>query len=527
LALRGSARSLGTKSKRASTSSGPSRASSSGLPALLALLALGGAASWGFWLQGSTLAYGDAEAHLNIARRITDSRAPGYEQIGTVWLPLPHAAMLPLAMHDWLWRSGVAGAIAGGIVYGLGGWLFYLATRRMFGAAAAAAGTAAWALNPNLLYLQAAPMTEPYSLASMALAAYLVTRFRESQSGWAAAGAGVALTLGALTRYESWFLIPVAGLAVLLMGGKGRWRKAAVFGLCASCGPLYWLAHNQYFYSDALEFYRGPWSAMAINRGSSYPGFHDWPVALKYYRAAAEGCLGAPLAWIGAAGLVAALWKRQWGVALLLFAVPVFYVTSLHSSGTPIFVPNLWPNSWYNTRYGLGALPAAAFGVAALAAAMHERARRVWSGVLVAACLSPWILYPRMDNWLCWKEAQVNGAGRRAWTREAAAYLAPRYRQGDGILLSFGDPAGVLRESGIRIAESLHEGDGPMFQAALARPDLFVWEEWAISVEGDRVSKAMERLKRGSRRYERVRVFTAPHSPVVEIWRHITGKDPR
>lgn len=525
--MRGSGRSRGTRSKSASTSSGPSPASSRGLTPLALLLALSASASWAFWLQDSTLAYGDAEAHLNIARRITDSRLPGYEQFGTVWLPLPHAAMLPFAAQDSLWRSGLAGAIPGGLVYALGGWFIFLALRRLFGVAPAWAGLAAWALNPNHLYLQAAPMTEPYSLASIALAAYLLARFKQSQSAWAAAGLGLALTLGALTRYESWFLIPVAGLAIVLMAGDGRWRKATLFGVCASIGPVFWLAHNQYFYSDALEFYRGPWSAMAINRGSKYPGFHDWPMAWKYYRAAAEGCLGVPLAWIGVAGLLAALWKRQWGLALLLFFVPVFYVTSLYSSGTPIFVPSLWPNSWYNTRYGLGALPAAAFGVAALAAVMHERLRGVWAGLLVAGCLSPWVFYPRMDNWLCWKEAQVNGSGRRAWTRAAAEYLTPRYRQGDGILLSFGDPAGILRESGIRIAESLHEGDGPMFQAALARPDFFVWEEWVICLEGDRVSKAVTKLQLGPRRYERLRTFTAPYSPVVEIWRHIQGKDPR
>lgn len=494
----------------------------------LALLALAAAVSFGFYRQGSTLAYGDAEAHLNIARRITDSRIPGYEQFGTVWLPLPHAVMLPFAMHDGLWRSGLAGTIPGGIVYAAGAWLFFLACRRMFGStAAAAAGAAVWALNPNLLYLQAAPMTEPYSLASLALAVCFLAVFGDNRSGWAAAGAGLALTLGALTRYESWFLIPVGGLAVLLTGGEGRWRKAAVFGVFASIGPLFWLAHNQYFYSDALEFYRGEYSAMAINKGAKYPGYHDWPVAFLYYRTAVEGVLGAPLAWLGAAGLAVGLLRKQWAAVLVLGAVPLFYVASLYSSGTPIHVPNLWPNSWYNTRYGLGALPAAAFGVAALAAVMHDRIRGMWAGLLVAACLSPWILYPRMDNWLCWKEAQVNGGARQARMRAASGYLMARYRAGDGILLSFGDPAGILREAGIPLAESLHEGDGPMFRAAVARPDLFVWEEWAICLEGDRVSQAVARLKNGPRRFERVRTYPAPYARTVEIWRHIQGKDPR
>src|SRR4051812_33737519 len=84
-----------------------------GVTALLALLltALSAAAVWWCWSRGYTLYYGDAEAHLNIARRILDSRTPGPEQFGTVWLPLPHLLMLPFAARDFLWRSGLAGAI--------------------------------------------------------------------------------------------------------------------------------------------------------------------------------------------------------------------------------------------------------------------------------------------------------------------------------------------------------------------------------------------------------------------------------
>ena len=41
------------------------------------------------------LLYGDAVAHLAIARRIVDARYPGIAQLGGVWLPLPHLLMLP------------------------------------------------------------------------------------------------------------------------------------------------------------------------------------------------------------------------------------------------------------------------------------------------------------------------------------------------------------------------------------------------------------------------------------------------
>src|SRR5689334_14223220 len=38
--------------------------------------------------SGYILFYGDAQAHLNISRSIIDSKTPGYDQLGTVWLPL-------------------------------------------------------------------------------------------------------------------------------------------------------------------------------------------------------------------------------------------------------------------------------------------------------------------------------------------------------------------------------------------------------------------------------------------------------
>ena len=67
--------------------------------------------------NGYLLYWGDAMAHLNIARRIVDSRTPGYEQIGTVWLPLPHLLMLPFVGDDELWRSGLAGAIPSAVAF--------------------------------------------------------------------------------------------------------------------------------------------------------------------------------------------------------------------------------------------------------------------------------------------------------------------------------------------------------------------------------------------------------------------------
>ena len=57
------------------------------------------------------LLYGDAVAHLHIARRLFDSRTPGFRQLGSVWLPLPHLLLVPFVLKMSWWQSGVAAAL--------------------------------------------------------------------------------------------------------------------------------------------------------------------------------------------------------------------------------------------------------------------------------------------------------------------------------------------------------------------------------------------------------------------------------
>src|SRR5438270_3861789 len=98
---------------------------------LVAGLAIG-AAAW-FYRSGYVCYYGDAEAHLNIARRILDSRTPGRDQIGTVWLPLPHMLMQPFVGNNHLWQTGLAGTIPGVACFIAATLFLFSAARRGFG----------------------------------------------------------------------------------------------------------------------------------------------------------------------------------------------------------------------------------------------------------------------------------------------------------------------------------------------------------------------------------------------------------
>src|SRR6266404_7203026 len=99
--------------------------------------------------RGYTLYSGDAASHLNIARRVTDSRTPGFDQIGTVWLPLPHLLMVRLAADNELWRSGLAGAIPSAACFVIAAAFLFAAAASVFGSRAAGVAAASLlALNP-------------------------------------------------------------------------------------------------------------------------------------------------------------------------------------------------------------------------------------------------------------------------------------------------------------------------------------------------------------------------------------------
>jgi hypothetical protein len=496
----------------------------------LALAALSAAAIAFFYSQGYLLYYGDATAHLNIARRVLDSRTPGWSQIGTVWLPLPHLLMLPFANVDRLWMTGLAGSIPVGACFVLSGVFLFLAARRALGSqAAAAAACFALALNPNLLYLEAIPMTEAVFQMCVTALLYATVRFYETQSRAAVIGAALASIGASMTRYEGWMLIPFTALYFLVAARERRWHTAVLFGAVASLAPLGWLAHNFFFFGNALSFYNGPGSAKAIYQHAldanmaRYPGDHDWSKAVLYLRAAIRLCAGTPLVWLGAVGAVAALLKRTLWPLVLLALVPGFYILSMHSGGTPIFVPHMWPvGAYYNTRYGTAALPLLAFGAGALVALVPGRLKAPAALLVILAAASPWFAYPRIESWICWKESQVNSVARRAWTAQTADYLRTNYRRGDGILTMLGDVAGVYQQAGIPLKETLNECNFPIWQKVTeaARPDLR--EKWAVAIAGDTVAQTISRAQKSGSRYDLVKTISVKGAPVLEIYRRVS-----
>ena len=138
----------------------------------LAVIVWGVMAAWIYHLQGLTLSHYDAKAHLVVARRVIDSITPGWQQIGAVWLPLPHLLNLMPVQVDALYRTGLSGIAISVLSMGVAAsppppWCSAPPAR----APARCSAAPCSALNPNMLYLQSTPMTEPLLIALLMLGA--------------------------------------------------------------------------------------------------------------------------------------------------------------------------------------------------------------------------------------------------------------------------------------------------------------------------------------------------------------------
>lgn len=493
-----------------------------------------------YFHRGEILLYGDAVAHISIARRVFDSRTPGLLQLGTVWLPLPHLLMIPFLLSNWMWKTGVGGSIPSMIAYVLGAvGIFRLVRNGLASPASLASPTptvrvAAWlaaivyVANPNLIYLQATAMGEPLYLALFIWAVFYFSEFvRHSarvqdqpaeRSSSLLVKCGICLTAACLTRYDAWFLAVVmciTAMAVVLRTKSHAQHLKIQFGkfvLLAASAPVFWLGYNAIVYRNPLEFANGPYSAKAIEQRStatSHPGSHDLRTAFSYFLKSAELNLATgrkQKVWIflALAGVIASLFcgDRVWPLLLLGIPLP-FYALSVAYSGVPIYVPVWWPFSHYNVRYGLELLPAFAVFVALAVYSAARLLPKRWPSLVITVAGLTFVIASYASIWsapVCFGEALVNSRGRIALERELADFL--RVLPPDSNLLMYlGSHVGAVQQAGVPLRRVINEGnhrswkqpvdqDG-LWERALADPSKYA--EFVIAFDGDAVSNRVRK----------------------------------
>jgi hypothetical protein len=325
----------------------------------------------------------------------------------------------------------------------------------------AVTSTALLALNPNLLYLQSTPMTEPLLLAMTSLVVLWLFEWMTADEISTQVPGKLALALIAVTwtRYEAWPVV-AAAVAVTLFafwrrGFRGRsllrpviavakWPAAAVviFLINSRITVGAWFVADGFYVPDPT--YKGQlWRTVV----SIWWGTHML-----------SGYVVEIVAIVGALWLTFRAFVRKSETAVL---VPV---TLLAAAALPFYA--FYAGHPYRIRYMVPLVAASAlFG--GLATAQARRAAMVVAVGLIASTLiesPPWDPQAPMVVEAQWD--MPASMGRRAVTE----CLAREYR-GDKILASMGSLAHYMQElsrEGLSIADFVHEGNDVIWKNALA-----------------------------------------------------------
>ena len=429
----------------------------------VAALAAGTFAAIHYSNAGLALSHWDARAHLVVARRVFDNLVPSWQQVGAVWLPLPHLLnLLPVQVDAW-YRTG-ASAIAISVLSmavtcaAIASFIARVTGSFIGGACAAAL----LMTNANLLYLQSTPMTEPLLFATTAVAVATTAAWVDAGARDWPRAAGTSIALACMTRYEAWpvsaALIALAGLVLLRRGAAA----ASAFRACArlTLYPLIaialftlnsWWTSGHWFVPR--DFYVPDNEAMG----------RFWLAGEQIYQGSIElsgrAYAGAGLASAGLIAISAVVSKRHASLALVLAlaaAIALPWIAYYH--GHPVRI-----------RYSVPLVAACAALVGTGVAVLWAPVRLV-AGVVVALALAanaspidqaaPVVVEAQRDR--------ENMAARAAVT----SYLAQHY---DGSLLmismgSLGHYMHDLSAIGLYIRDFLHEGNGEVWPYAHARP---------------------------------------------------------
>jgi hypothetical protein len=411
-----------------------------------------------YWRAGLSLSHYDAKAHLVVARRIFDSLTPSWEQIGAVWLPLPHVLNAIPVQIDWMYRTG-ASAIAISIVsFAVATASLSAIVRSLTGSRTGAILAASlFALNPNVLYLQSTPMTEPLLFALTALVVLHLVQWAQSDIAAPRRAAGWTIVAACLTRYEAW---PVVGAAVAL-ASYSKWRN----GLAASA-VLREAARLSIYPIATVLFFMGmsfaSTGAWFVTGGFYVPDPKLQGQAIAVYEAIRDGLidLSGPrfvtaasyaMAILAAAAVV----RRKWAGLLLPLALVATVALPFYAfySGHP-----------FRIRYEVPLILGGAACIGAAVSMLRLAAPLAAVPLLIAITVqatpfdsqAPMIVEAQLDR--------QNGIARRVVTG-----CLQRSYDDTTIMASMGSLAHYMQElsiAGFDLADFIHEGSGPIWEYA-------------------------------------------------------------
>lgn len=495
---------------------------------ICACVASGGAAVWAYVSQ-SILLYGDAHSHLLIARRVFDNVYPGLAQLGDVWLPLPHVIMMPLVWNDFLWRSGLAGTFTSMPCYLVASVYVFLTARRLtHDSRASFIGSLLFVVNPNILYLQTTPLSEPVLFATLAAASYYFVAWAQDDQLRDLVASALATLLATVARYDGWALyLSLVVMVMVICWRKGFEREKTLgytmlFGTLGGVGILLWFVWNLVIFGSPVAFLSGSFSSQAQTqafiRGGYADTYHNLWQSIRTYSLASAESIGPVLFALSVVAVVIFMVRRRFasdalGAATVL--VPfAFYVAAFFLGQDVMYIPfaSHPPYFLYNARFGAEmAAPAAVF-IATLAAAARRWLPLAPFGLLVVILGQSVAI-----SWGGVISLQDGAFGASCYPgHPIVAFLAQHYDSGR-ILIDEYHSQVDLSPAGVPFRSEIYEGDGAVWEAALSDPSAYV--NWLVVVPHDLISQHVDLH---SATFTRQFTLVAEDTPTsATLWRRV------
>jgi hypothetical protein len=385
---------------------------------------------------------------------------PGWQQIGAVWLPLPHLLnMVPVQVDAW-YRNGASGTALSIAAMSLGAWaLASFVLQRTASVSAAVAGAVLLSINPNVLYLESTPMTEPLLFGTTLLAVLLTAKWVDAGAPPRRGAAGLAIAAACMTRYEAWpICAALLVLAVAALVRRGMPATTAVIHVARvaaypAVAILIFLANSRWT--------TGEWFISSGFFVAENPAAGQVVIAWDQVRDAVYRLSSSLTVWCAYAGAIAILTAFAWSRA---HASLVLVLALTASAALPWYA--FFEGHPFRIRYGVPLVVASAAITATAIGLLPRRLRFVSATLIVGATL--YHVSPLDRSALMILEAQrdaQNMEGRRAVTR----YLVEHWN-GRPIMMSMGSLAHYMHDLSrerFNIHDFLQEGNGEIWVAAI------------------------------------------------------------
>lgn len=456
--------------------------------------------------HGYIIAYGDAESHLNIAKRVVDSLTPGFAQLGGIWLPLPHLLLMPFVYFDFFWRTGLAGSIVSGAAFIISSvYIYKLANAVTKSAGAAFLAAVIFIANPNILYLQSTSMTELPLIMFSILSSYFFIRFLLDDTKLLMLIAAAAFGFCAsLSRYDGWALVLMeAGVLFLFylpfpldLGAlRERWRqlegRLILFATLAFFGIILWLLWDFLILGDPLYFTHSQFSANSQQMGwlakGQLPAYNRPLVALLYYSTTSMEISGTLIAGIALAGMLlfASDKKQRYrGFILLILLVPfIFNVLTLVLGQSIIFLPGITPATFewtlFNARYGVMMVSVISLFAGYLFSRSRVFGRTLIVGLLFLQCALFFIGFTPV---LAWQDGVSGLSSLTGKLPDAQYWLVKNYDYGLVLMDDYKRTLSIIK-SPIPMQNVIYIGNKPYWEESLAAPEKYA--RWIIIQRDD------------------------------------------